>query len=132
MNLEKLQGVLLKGSGTVDLHPPSRVLGSPGVNGRQTVREGRPGGVLVEVPLGERALTHHALLPDEEDELGGAPLPTHDLIPHDELMVQEETVKNDAEEDPELSQRLSHRPPYTLHLPVSQEQRESSYLCVDV
>ncbi|XP_048834193.1 zinc finger protein 148 [Brienomyrus brachyistius] len=125
MNLEKLQGVLLKGSGAVNLHPPSRVLGSPGVNGRQAVREGRPGGAMVEVPLGERALTHHTLLPeedDEEDELGGAPLPTHDLIPHDELMVHEETVKNDAEEDPELSQRLSHRLPYTLHLPVNIKQ----------
>ncbi|KAI1899371.1 hypothetical protein AGOR_G00061090 [Albula goreensis] len=90
---EKLEGMLLKCSGVVGLHPSSRALGSPGVDGR---RAGGGGVELVELTLGERALAHHVLLAgeeddeDEDDEEGV--LSSHHLVPQDELMVQEETV----------------------------------------
>ncbi|MBN3307407.1 ZN148 protein, partial [Amia calva] len=49
-------------------------------------------------------------------------LPQHELIPHhDELMVHEETVKNDEEEH-EMHERLSHELHYAMHLPVSVKQ----------
>ncbi|XP_028847975.1 zinc finger protein 148 [Denticeps clupeoides] len=129
MNIdEKLEGMLLKCSGQVGLHHPSGVLGSPRADGR-----GGAGGGLEDMPMGERALANHPLLAeedddddddDEEEDLTGSTLATHDLIPHDELMVHEETVKNDAEEEPQFSQqRLSHKLPYTRgHIPVNVKQ----------
>lgn len=101
MNIDdKLEGMLLKCSGVVD------------------ERVGIGGGGLVVMTLGERGLAHHPLLADdEEDDLTGVSIVSHDLIATDELMVHEETVKNDREEG--MMQRLSHKLPCTLHMPVS-------------
>ncbi|XP_061081821.1 zinc finger protein 148 isoform X1 [Conger conger] len=122
---EKLEGMLLKCSGVVGLHPSSRVLGPAG-------EEGRRGGVgLVELTLGARPLAHHTLLAgdeedeDEDDEEGV--LAPHHLVPQGELMVQEETVRNDGEEEPEAELRrdLPHRMvfPLTPSVSVKQELR---------
>ncbi|XP_062389766.1 zinc finger protein 148 isoform X2 [Sardina pilchardus] len=117
MNLDdKLDGMLLKCSGPAGLHHHSRALGS-------TRMDGRAG--LDEMPMGERALANHPLLAeddDEDDDLTGATLSAHHLISHDELMVHEETVKNDGEDDPEFSQRHPPKLPYTLHMPLSIKQ----------
>ncbi|XP_064166073.1 zinc finger protein 148-like [Anguilla rostrata] len=119
---EKLEGMLLKCSGVVGLHPSSRVLGPAGEEGR------RGGGGLVELSLGERVLAHHALLVEDEDDEDEddeeSVLAPHHLVPQGELMVQEETVRNDGEEEPdaELRRDLPHRMPYPLNLPVSVKQ----------
>lgn len=115
MNIdEKLDGMLLKCSGPAGLHHhSSRGLGSAGVDGR---------GGMDEMPMGERALANHPLLAEEDDEdedLAGATLSAQHLISHDELMVHEETVKNDGEGDPGFSQRPPPKLPYSLHMPVS-------------
>ncbi|XP_036396821.1 zinc finger protein 148-like isoform X1 [Megalops cyprinoides] len=122
---EKLEGMLLKCSGVVGLHPSSRVLGTPGGDGRRVV--GAASESLVELSLGERALTHHALLvgdDEDEDDREEGVLAPHHLVTQDELMVQEETVRNDTEEGPEaeLQQGLPHRLSYPLHLPVNVKQ----------
>ncbi|KPP72635.1 zinc finger protein 148-like [Scleropages formosus] len=127
MNInEKLEGMLLKCSRAEDLHPSSGVLGSPGVNGRRGVRGGGAGGgALMEIGLGDHTLTHQALLSQherEEQDLAERPVPAHDFIPHDELMVHTEMVKNDGEEDAALSNRLSQKLSYPLHLPVHIKQ----------
>ncbi|KAJ8350619.1 hypothetical protein SKAU_G00257490 [Synaphobranchus kaupii] len=117
---EKLEGMLLKCSGVVGLHPSSSVLGPP-------CEEGRRGG-LVELTLGERALAHHTLLEgdedDEDDDDEEGVLAPHHLVPQGELMVQEETVRNDGEEESEAQLRrdLPHRMPYALNPPVSVKQ----------
>lgn len=78
--------------------------------------------------LGEKSLANQPLLADDDDEeeeedenddLVGGALTSHNLISHDELMVHEETVKNNVAGEPEFSQRLSHKLQYTLHMPVS-------------
>ncbi|XP_030642667.1 zinc finger protein 148 [Chanos chanos] len=121
MNIdEKLEGMLLKCSPVPLHHSPRTQLGATGVGGRG-------GGGLEDMTIGERALANHPLLAEDEDDeeeedLGGEPLTSHDLISHDELMDHEETVKNDAEEESEFSQRLSHKLPYTLHMPVNIKQ----------
>lgn len=78
--------------------------------------------------LGEKSLANQPLLADddddeeeedEDDDLAGGTLTSHNLISHDELMVHEETVKNNAAGEQEFSQRLSHKIPYTLPMPVS-------------
>lgn len=76
--------------------------------------------------LGEKSLANQPLLADddeeeedEDEELAGGTLTSHNLIAHNELMVQEETVKNSAAGEQEFSQQLSHKIPYTLHIPVS-------------
>ncbi|XP_020313343.1 zinc finger protein 148 isoform X1 [Oncorhynchus kisutch] len=107
MNIDdKLEGMLLKCSGVVD------------------ERVGIGGGGLVVMTLGERGLAHHPLLADDDDEedddLTGVSIVSHDLIATDELMVHEETVKNAREEG--MMQRLAHKLPCTLHMPVSIKQ----------
>ncbi|MFT7815086.1 zinc finger protein 148 [Arapaima gigas] len=128
MNIdEKLEGMLLKCSRAEDLHPSPRAMGSPGVNGRRGVRESG-GGPLIEVTLGEQALTHQSLLSQherEEQDLAERPVPAHEFITHNELTGQAETVKNDREEDPALSSRLSQKLSYPLHLPVHIKQEIS-------
>lgn len=77
--------------------------------------------------LGEKSLANQPLLADDDDDeeedegddLAGGTLTSHNLISHDELMVHEETVKNNAAGEQEFSQRLSHKIPYTLPMPVS-------------
>ncbi|XP_026886615.2 zinc finger protein 148 isoform X1 [Electrophorus electricus] len=119
MNIDdKLEGMLIR-CGTVGLHHSTRALEPSGVD--------RRGGGSLDMALGEKSLANQPLLAedddDEEDEdLAGGTLSSHDLISHDELMVHEETVKNDAEEESELSQQLSHKLPYTLHMPVNIKQ----------
>ncbi|CAB1328719.1 unnamed protein product [Coregonus sp. 'balchen'] len=103
MNIDdKLEGMLLKCGGGVD------------------ERVGIGGGSLVVMTLGERGLAHHPLLADDDDEedddLTEVSIVSHDLIATDELMVHEETVKNDREEG--MMQRLSHKLPCTLHMPI--------------
>lgn len=92
MNTEdKLEGMLLK-------------CGSGGIDGGGRVGVG---GGLVVMTLGERSLANHPLLAeddeDEEDEeeeedddedLTRSSLVTHDLVPPEQLMMQEEMTKN--------------------------------------
>ncbi|KAL0963726.1 hypothetical protein UPYG_G00310060 [Umbra pygmaea] len=110
MNIDdKLEGMLLKCAGGGD------------------ERLGIGSGGLVVMTLGERGLAHHPLLADDDedndgeddddDDLIGSSGATRDLIPTDDLMVHEETVKNDREEG--MMQRLSHKLPCTMHLPVN-------------
>ncbi|KAL2081566.1 hypothetical protein ACEWY4_023419 [Coilia grayii] len=128
MNIdEKLDGMLLKCSGSAGLHHhqhhhSSRALESTGVDGRGV---GVGSGGLDDMPMGERALANHPLLAEDEDEdedLTGATLSAQHLMSQDELMVHEETVKNDGEEEHHFSQRLPSKLPYTLHMPVSIKQ----------
>lgn len=111
MNIDdKLEGMLLKCSG--------------GVDGRL----GLGSGSLVVMTIGERALANHPLLAEDDDDedddedLTGGSLVSHDLIPPDELMVQEETVKNNGEEGGQFPPRFSHKIPCTLHMPLSIKQ----------
>ncbi|XP_063069507.1 zinc finger protein 148 isoform X2 [Engraulis encrasicolus] len=121
MNLdEKLDGMLLKCSGPAalhhhhHLHHSSRALGSSGVVGS---------GGLDDMPMGERALANHPLLAeedeDEDEDLAGATLSAQHLMSQDDLMVHEETVKNnDGEgEHHDFSQRPPPKLPYALHMP---------------
>ncbi|CAB1347116.1 unnamed protein product [Coregonus sp. 'balchen'] len=99
MNIdEKLEGMLLKCGGGVD------------------ERVGIGGGGLVVMTLGERGLAHHPLLADDDeeddDDLTGVSMVSHDLIPTDDMVVHEETVKNDREGG--MMQRLSHKLPVSI------------------
>lgn len=96
MNIDdKLEGMLLKCGGGVD------------------ERVGLGGGGPVVMTLGERGLAHHPLLADDDeeddDDLTGVSMVSHDLIPTDEMVVHEETVKNGREGG--MNQRLSHKLP---------------------
>ncbi|XP_059356374.1 zinc finger protein 148-like isoform X2 [Carassius carassius] len=120
MNIDdKLEGMLMKCS-PVGLHHSSRGLGASRVDGR-----GRRGSL--DMTLGERSLANHPLLAeddeDEDDEddnedLAGGGLSSHDLMSHDDLMVHEETVKNDGQDEAAFSQRISHKLHYTLSMPI--------------
>lgn len=86
MNAEdKLEGMLLKcSSGEID----------------GGGRVGLVGGGLVVMTLGERSLANHPLLAEDDDEeeededLTRSSLVTHDLVPPEQLMMQEEMTKN--------------------------------------
>ncbi|XP_063743898.1 zinc finger protein 148 isoform X2 [Eleginops maclovinus] len=87
MNTEdKLEGMLLKCS-------------SGGLDGGGRVGLGSGGGLVV-MTLGERSLVDHPLLAEDDDDedddedLTGTSLVTHDLVPPDQLMMQEEMTKN--------------------------------------
>ncbi|XP_028992972.1 zinc finger protein 148 isoform X2 [Betta splendens] len=98
MNTEdKLEGLLLKCS-------------SGGMDGGGRIRLGSGGGLVV-MTLGERSLANHPLLAEDDDgdddedddeDLTGSSLVTHDLVPPEQLMMQEEMTKNGARGD-ELS-----------------------------
>ncbi|XP_014020668.1 zinc finger protein 148 isoform X2 [Salmo salar] len=99
MNIDdKLEGMLLKCGGGVD------------------ERVGLGGGGPVVMTLGERGLAHHPLLADDDeeddDDLTGVSMVSHDLIPTDEMVVHEETVKNGREGG--MNQRLSHKLPVSI------------------
>ncbi|KAJ8012929.1 hypothetical protein DPEC_G00047990 [Dallia pectoralis] len=121
MNIDdKLEGMLLKCGGGVD------------------ERMGIGGGGLVVMTLGERGLANHPLLADDDDndeedddDVEEGSVATRDLIPTDDLMVHEETVKNDGEEG--MMQRLSHKLPCTLHPPgdIKQELKLTSDLLIE-
>ncbi|XP_006636413.1 zinc finger protein 148 isoform X1 [Lepisosteus oculatus] len=107
MNIDdKLEGILLKCSSAVDMAPPR------GLVAQEQVAAAR---------AGSRGMPHDDILADEGEGLPDSRLPPHDLIPHDELMVHEETVKND-EEDQEMHDRLSQELHYAMHLPVDVKQ----------
>ncbi|KTF79019.1 hypothetical protein cypCar_00038316 [Cyprinus carpio] len=123
MNIDdKLEGMLMKCS-PVGLHHSSRALGPSRVEGR-----GRRGSL--DMTLGERSLANHPLLAEEDDDddeeddedLAGGGLTSHDLISQDDLVVHEETVKNDGQDEAAFSQRISHKLHYTLNIPVSIKQ----------
>uniref|UniRef100_A0A672N0K2 Zinc finger protein 148-like n=1 Tax=Sinocyclocheilus grahami TaxID=75366 RepID=A0A672N0K2_SINGR len=122
MNIdEKLEGMLMKCS-PVGLHHSSRALGPSRVDGR-----GRRGSL--DMTLGERSLANHPLLAEDDDDeddddedLAGGGLTSHDLIPQDDLMVHEETVKKDGQDEAAFSQRISHKLHYTLNMPVNIKQ----------
>ncbi|XP_072541737.1 zinc finger protein 148 isoform X2 [Salminus brasiliensis] len=122
MNIDdKLEGILIR-CGTAGLHHSTRALAPSGVD--------RRGGGL-DMSLGEKSLANQPLLAEDDDEeeedeeeeeeededLSASTLTSHNLISQDELMVHEETVKDDAEEEPDFSQRLPNKLPYTLHMP---------------
>uniref|UniRef100_A0A3B3VVX1 Zinc finger protein 148 n=1 Tax=Poecilia latipinna TaxID=48699 RepID=A0A3B3VVX1_9TELE len=90
MNSEdKLDGMLLKCSGG-------------GIDGGGRVCLGAGGGLVV-MTLGERSLANQPLLAEDDDDddddedLTGSSLVTHDLVPPEQLMMQEELTKNGAE-----------------------------------
>nr|ABK40532.1 transcription factor ZBP-89 [Danio rerio] len=125
MNIDdKLEGMLLKYS-PVGLQHPSRGLGPSRVDGR-----GRRGSL--DMTLGERSLANHPLLAeddddedeeeDDDDDLAGEGLTSHDLISQDDLMVHEETVKNDGQDEAAFSHRISNKLHYTLSMPVNIKQ----------
>ncbi|MCI4378640.1 hypothetical protein PGIGA_G00218100 [Pangasianodon gigas] len=121
MNIDdKLDGILIR-CGTVNIHHSAQTLAPSGV-------DKRGGGGGLDMSLGEKSLANQPLLADDDDEedededLAGGTLTSHNLISHDELMVHEETVKNNAAGEQEFSQRLSHKLPYTLHMPVNIKQ----------
>ncbi|KAM4608238.1 zinc finger protein 148 [Polymixia lowei] len=117
MNIDdKLEGMLLKcSSGGGD---GARVgLGS--------------GGGLVVMTLGERSLANHPLLAeddddeDEDEDLTESSLVTHDLVPPEQLMVQEESTKNaggGGEVGVHFPLKLSNKLPYSLQMPLSIKQ----------
>lgn len=121
MNIDdKLDGILIR-CGTVNIHHAAQTLVPSGV-------DKRGGGGNLDMSLGEKSLANQPLLADddeddeEEDEdndLAGGTLTSHNLISHDELMVHEQSVKNNAAGEQEFSPRLSHKLPYPLHMPVS-------------
>uniref|UniRef100_A0A673HLP4 Zinc finger protein 148-like n=1 Tax=Sinocyclocheilus rhinocerous TaxID=307959 RepID=A0A673HLP4_9TELE len=122
MNIDdKLEGMLMKCS-PVGLHHSSRGLGPSRVDGR-----GRRGSL--DMTLGERSLANHPLLAEDDDDdedddedLAGGGMTSHDLISQDDLMVHEETVKNDGQDEAAFSQRISHKLHYTLNMPVNIKQ----------
>uniref|UniRef100_A0A8C2BQZ7 Zinc finger protein 148 n=1 Tax=Cyprinus carpio TaxID=7962 RepID=A0A8C2BQZ7_CYPCA len=122
MNIDdKLEGMLMKCS-PVGLHHSSRGLAPSRVDGR-----GRRGSL--DMTLGERSLANHPLLAEDDDDdedddedLAGGGLSSHDLISQDDLMVHEETVKNDGQDEAAFSQRISHKLHYTLSMPVTIKQ----------
>ncbi|XP_051567039.1 zinc finger protein 148-like [Myxocyprinus asiaticus] len=122
MNIDdKLEGMLMK-CGPVGLHHSSRSLGPSGVDGR-----GRRGSL--DLTLGERSLANHPLLAEDDDEeeeddedLAGGGLTSHNLMSQDDMMVHEETVKNDGQDESTFSQRISHKLDYTLSMPINIKQ----------
>ncbi|XP_010794511.1 zinc finger protein 148 isoform X2 [Notothenia coriiceps] len=121
MNTEdKLEGMLLKGS-------------SGGQDGGGRVGLGGGGGLVV-MTLGDRSLADHPLLEDDDDDededtdLTGSSLVTHDLVPPDQLMMQEEMTKNGrggAEEgagEVHFPLKLTNKLPCLLHMPLSIKQ----------
>ncbi|XP_060786205.1 zinc finger protein 148 isoform X2 [Neoarius graeffei] len=122
MNIDdKLDGILIR-CGTVNIHHSAQTLVPSGV-------DKRGGGGSLDMSLGEKSLANQPLLADddeeeedEDDDLAGGTLTSHNLISHDELMVHEETVKNSAAGEQEFSQRLSHKIPYTLPMPMNIKQ----------
>ncbi|XP_046698720.1 zinc finger protein 148 isoform X2 [Silurus meridionalis] len=119
MNIDdKLDGILIR-CGTVNVHHSVQTLVTSGMDKR--------GGSL-DISLGEKSLANQPLLADDdveeddEEDLAGGTLTSHNFISHDELIVQEETVKNYAVGEQKFSERLSHKPAYTLHMPVNIKQ----------
>lgn len=88
---DKLEGMLLKCSS-----------GEMGGGGRVGLVSS---GGLVVMTLGERSLANHPLLAEDDDDeeednedLTRSSLVTHDLVPPEQLMMQEKTTKNGVEE----------------------------------
>ncbi|KAM3862491.1 zinc finger protein 148 [Diretmus argenteus] len=124
MNIDdKLEGMLLKCS-------------SGGAVGAGRVGLGSGGGLVV-MTLGERSLANHPLLAeddddddeedeDEDEDLTGSSLVTHDLLPPEQLMVQEEMTKSEVGEDgggevgEHFPLKLSNK--CSLHMPLSIKQ----------
>lgn len=117
MNTEdKLEGMLLKCS-------------SGGIDGGGRVRLGSGGGLVV-MTLGERSLVNHPLLAEDDDEdddedLTGSSLVTHDLVPPEQLMMQEDMTKNGEGEEEgggevgvHFPLKLTNKLPCLLHMPV--------------
>ncbi|XP_051980535.1 zinc finger protein 148 isoform X2 [Xyrauchen texanus] len=123
MNIDdKLEGMLMK-CGPVGLHHSSRNLGPSRVDGR-----GRRGSL--DLTLGERSLANHPLLAEDDDDeeedddedLAGGRLTSHNLMSQDDMMVHEETVKNDGQDESTFSQQISHKLDYTLSMPIHIKQ----------
>lgn len=116
MNTEdKLEGMLLKCS-------------SGGLDGGGRVGLGTGTG-LVGMTLGERSLVNHPILAEDDDEdddedLTGSSLVTHDLVPPEQLMMQEDLSKNDGDDESESEAatsfplKLTNKLPCLLHMPV--------------
>ncbi|XP_062862003.1 zinc finger protein 148 [Trichomycterus rosablanca] len=124
MNIdEKFDGILIR-CGTVSLHH-AQVL-APSVMDKR-------GGQGMDMSLGEKSLANQPLLADEDEEedeeeededLTGRTLSSHSLISNDELIVHEGTLNHSVEEEHDFSQRLSHKLPYSLHMPVNIKEEE--------
>ncbi|KAJ8415211.1 hypothetical protein AAFF_G00009090 [Aldrovandia affinis] len=94
---------------------PIRSLAAPLASGEDE-HGGEAGGHAAEVQWGGDE-------DDDEDDEEGVLAP-HQLVRQEELMIQEEMVRNDAEEEPGAGfwWELSHRMPYPLNSPVSVKQ----------
>uniref|UniRef100_UPI0037E77E86 zinc finger protein 148 isoform X1 n=2 Tax=Semicossyphus pulcher TaxID=241346 RepID=UPI0037E77E86 len=123
MNTEdKLEGMLIKCS-------------SGGIDGGGRVGLVSGGGLVV-MTLGERSLANHPLLAEDEDDedededLTESSLVTHDLVPPEQLMMQEEMTKNGeggeeeggAEVGVHFPLKLTNKLPCLLHMPLSIKQ----------
>lgn len=132
MNTEdKLEGMLLKCS-------------SGGLDGGGRVGLGTGTGLVV-MTLGERSLVNHPILAEDDDDdedddedLTGSSLVTHDLVPPEQLMMQEDLSKNDGDDESgseaaaPFPLKLSNKLPCLLHVPLTIKQElkltESSHL----
>uniref|UniRef100_A0AAV2JZC6 C2H2-type domain-containing protein n=1 Tax=Knipowitschia caucasica TaxID=637954 RepID=A0AAV2JZC6_KNICA len=114
---EKLDRLLLKCS-SAGLDMGGRVGSGPG---------------LVVMTLGERSLVNHPILAeddeddDDDDDLTGSSLVTHDLVPPEQLMMQEDLSKSGADEEPESDVTTQfplklNKLPCLLHMPLTIKQ----------
>lgn len=122
MNTEdKLEGMLLKCS-------------SGGLDGGGRVGLGSGAGLVV-MTLGERSLVNHPILAEDDDDdedndedLTGSSLVTHDLVPPEQLMMQEDLSKNDGDEESgseaatPFPLKLTNKLPCLLHMPLTIKQ----------
>uniref|UniRef100_A0A8C6T298 Zinc finger protein 148 n=1 Tax=Neogobius melanostomus TaxID=47308 RepID=A0A8C6T298_9GOBI len=121
MNTEdKLEGMLLKCS-------------SGGLDGGGRVGLGSGAGLVV-MTLGERSLVNHPILAEDDDDedndedLTGSSLVTHDLVPPEQLMMQEDLSKNDGDDESgseaatSFPLKLPNKLPCLLHMPLTIKQ----------
>lgn len=119
MNTEdKLEGMLLK-------------CGGGGLDGGGRVGLSSGGGLVV-MTLGERSLVNHPILAEDDDDeedndedLTGSSLVTHDLVPPEQLMMQEDLSKNDGDDESgseaaaPFPLKLTNKLPCLLHMPLT-------------
>lgn len=129
MNTEdKLEGMLLKCS-------------SAGLDGGGRAGLGSGTGLVV-MTLGERSLVNQPILAEDDDDdeddedeeeendedLTGTSLVTHDLVPPEQLMMQEDLSKNDGDDESgseaaaPFPLKLTNKLPCLLHMPLTIKQ----------
>lgn len=90
------------------------------------------GAGLVVMTLGERSLVNHPILAEDDDDeedndedLTRGSLVTHDLVPPEQLMMQEDLSKNDGDDESgsdaatPFPLKLTNKLPCLLHMPLT-------------